>query len=91
MVSVLVYGCEAWPIAEKVTKWVGAWNARRLSFITNREIIDEYLVPSFDIVASISAGRMTWAGHLLRENEEHFPRRVVVARLKSDSQEHISQ
>ena len=26
--SVLVYGCEAWPITEKVTKWVGAWNAR---------------------------------------------------------------
>ena len=23
VVSVLVYGCEAWPITEKVTKWVG--------------------------------------------------------------------
>jgi hypothetical protein len=58
--SVLVYGCEAWPITEKVTKWVGAWNARRLSFITNREIRDEYLVPSFDIVARIRARRLTW-------------------------------
>ncbi len=36
--SALVYGCEAWPITEKVTKWVGAWNARSLSFITDREI-----------------------------------------------------
>ena len=90
--SVLLYGCEAWPITEKVTKWVGAWNAmaRRLSFITDREIRDEYLVPSFDIVARIIARRLTWAGHLLREKEEHLPRRVAVARLKSDLQEHNS-
>jgi hypothetical protein len=88
--SVLVYGCEAWPITEKVTKWVGAWNARRLSFITDREIRDEYLVPSFDIVARIRARRLTWAGHLLREKEKHLPRRVAVARLKSDLQEHRS-
>ena len=75
------------PITEKVTKWVGAWNARRLSFITDREIRDEYLVTSFDIVARIKARRLTWAGHLLREKEEHLPRRVAVARLKSDLQE----
>ena len=46
--SVLVYGCEAWPISEKVTKWLelGVWNARRLSIImiTYREIRDEYLI-----------------------------------------------
>ena len=30
------------------------WNARRLSFITNREIRDEYLVLSFDIVGRTS-------------------------------------
>ena len=90
VVSVLVHGCEAWPITEKVTKWVGAWNARRLSFITNREIRDECLVPSFDIVARIRARRLTWAGHLLRDSEEHLPRRVAVARLKSDLQEHSS-
>ena len=75
------------PITEKVTKWVGAWNARRLSFITDREIRDEYLVPSFDIVARIRARRLTWAGHLLREKEEHVPTRVAVARLKSDLQD----
>ena len=90
--SVLVYGCEVWPITEKVTKWVGAWNARRLSFITDREIRDEYLVPSFNIVAKIRArrSRLTWAGHLLREKEDHLPRRVAVARLKRDLQEHNS-
>ena len=44
VVSVLVYGSEAWPVSDKVIKWVGAWNARRLSFITDREIRDEYLV-----------------------------------------------
>ena len=62
----------------------------RLSFITNREIRDERLVPSFDIVARIRARRLIWAGHLLREKEEHLPKRVAVARLKSDLQEHSS-
>ena len=82
--SVLVYGCEAWPITEKVIKWIGAWNARRLSFNTDREIRDEYLVPSFDIVARIRARILTRAGHLLREKEEHLPRRVAVAKLQND-------
>ena len=38
VVSVLVYGCEAWPITEKVTKWVGAWNAiqRQETFIHHK-------------------------------------------------------
>ena len=70
VVSVLVYGCEAWPITEKVTKRIGAWDARRLSFITNREIRDEYLVPSFGIVARIRARRLNWAGNLIKEKEE---------------------
>ena len=41
-------------------------------------------------MARIKARRLTWAGHLLREKEEHFSRRVAVARLKSDLQEHNS-
>ena len=90
VVSVLVYGSEAWPVSDKVIKWVGAWNARRLSFITDREIRDEYVVPSFDIVARIRARRLTWAGHLLREKDTHLPRRVAIARLQKDLQEHSS-
>ena len=84
MVSVLVYRSEAWPVSDKVIKWVGAWNAKRLSFITDREIRDEYVVPSFDIVARIRARRLTWAGHLLREKETHLPKRVAIARLQKD-------
>ena len=41
-------------------------------------------------MARIRARRLTWAGHLLREKEEHLPRRVAVGRLKSDLQEHNS-
>ena len=72
-------------VSDKVTKWVGAWSARRLSFITDREIRDEYLVPSFDIVARIRAKRLTWAGH-----QTHLSRRVAIARLQKDLQEHSS-
>ena len=42
-------------------------------------------------MARIRARRLTWAGpHLLHEKEEHLPRRVVVARLLGDLQEHNS-
>ena len=36
--SILVYRCEAWPITEKVTKWVRVWNPRRLSFVIVSQI-----------------------------------------------------
>ena len=44
---VLVCGCEARHIMEKVTKWTR----------------DGYLVPPFDIVARIRAKRLAWVGH----------------------------
>ena len=58
--SVLVYGYEAWPITENATKWIGAWNAIRLSLVTDREIRDEYLDLSFDIVARTRARSLTF-------------------------------
>ena len=86
VVSVLIYGCEAWQMTEGLCKKLGAWNARRLAFVTGREIRDEYCVPSFDLVARVRARRLRWAGHLLRASEEYLPRRVAVAQLESDLQ-----
>ena len=45
VVSVLVYGCECWDM-EWAVGAVGAWNARRLAVLTDREIRSEYLEPS---------------------------------------------
>ena len=88
VVSVLTYACEAWPLSVKIVKWLSAWNARRLAFVTGREIRDEYVVPSFDLVARIRARRLTWAGHLLRAKEEYLPRRMALAQLQSDMERH---
>ena len=48
------------------------------------------VVPLFDIVARIRAGRLTWAGHLLWEKGTYLPRRVAIARPQKDLQEHRS-
>ena len=41
-------------------------------------------------MARIRARRLTWAGHLLWEKDTHLPRRVAIARLQKDLQEHSS-
>ena len=56
--------------------------------VTRSEIKDEYVVPSFDLVARIRARRLTWAGHLLPAKEEHLPRRMALAQLQSDMERH---
>ena len=78
---VLVYGCECWNLTEKVVTALRAWNARRLSMITGREIREEYLTPAFDLVNSARARRLKWAGQLLRGEESFLPRKVAMAEL----------
>jgi hypothetical protein len=51
--------------------------ARRLAFVTGREIRDEYCVPSFVLVARVRARRLRWAGHLLEASEEYLSRRAL--------------
>jgi hypothetical protein len=82
VISVLVYGCETWNLTEKTETWLRAWNARRLAMITGREIRDEYKDPAFDLVGSIRARRLKWAGELLRREKTFLPRRVAIAELE---------
>ena len=79
--SVLVYGCECWNLTEKAVTALRAWNARRVSMITGREIREEYLTPAFDLVNSARARRLKWAGQLLRGEESFLPRKVAIAEL----------
>ena len=55
------------------------WNARCLVVLTGREIRDETVDPSFDIVARLRSRRLRWAGHILRQEETSLVRQVLVA------------
>ena len=80
--SVLAYGCECWDLSEKAGTALRAWNARRLAMITGREIREEYLEPSFNLLGCARARRQKWAGQLLRAKETFLPRRVAMAELE---------
>jgi hypothetical protein len=80
--SVLAYGCECWDLTEKAGTALRAWNARRLAMITGREIREEYLDPSFDLLSRARARRLKWAGQLLCAKESFLPRRVALAELE---------
>ena len=77
----LVYGCECWDLTVKAATALRAWNARRLTMITGREIREEYLTPAFNLLNSARARRLKWAGQLLRGEESFLPRRVALAEL----------
>jgi exonuclease III len=80
--SVLAYGCECWDLTEQAATALRAWNARRVAMITGREIKEEYLDPSFDLLSCARARRLKWAGQLLRAKESFLPRRVALAELE---------
>ena len=76
VVSVLVYGCECWDL-EECTGMVQQWNARRLALISGREIRDEYVGPSVDLLGMVRARRMKWVGEILRLEEDRLLRNAL--------------
>jgi hypothetical protein len=80
--SVLAYGCECWDLNEQVATALRAWNAWRMAMIIGRDIREEYLDPSFDLLSCARARRLKWAGQLLRAKESLLPRRVALAELE---------
>jgi hypothetical protein len=78
VVSVLVYGSEAWTLTAGLTKALNGWNSRCLHIITGRSYREEAMDPSYNLVSKIRAKRLRWVGHVLREEESHLVRRVLV-------------
>lgn len=79
VVSLLVYGMEAWLLTEKTMASLRGWCARCVTHITGRTIREECVQPTFDLVGRLRARRLKWLGQLLRhENEELLVRRVVL-------------
>ena len=86
VISVLTYGSEIWRMDEKTRAKIRGWGARCLSIISGRSIRDEYLDPSFDLIARLRSRRLRWAGHILRRRleETSLIRRVLVATTARD-------
>jgi hypothetical protein len=83
VVSVLVYGSEAWMLTEETQASLRGWCARCVSKITGRTIRDECVDPTFDLVGRLRSRRLKWLGQLLRnKNEELLVRRVVAVQCE---------
>ena len=79
VVSVLVYGCEAWVLDESCQASLRGWCARYMSKLTGRSIREECVDPTFKLVGKIRVRRLRWLGHVLRSSERSFMRKLVVA------------
>jgi hypothetical protein len=78
-----MYGCEGWTISEHMEEALRVWDKKTLRKVygpkkdtsgwrirTNNELRDKYR--SADIVTSIKARRLEWAGHVVRMDDERM-------------------
>ena len=82
VIAVLTHGFESWNLHPKICKYLDNWNARRLAFITGREIRDENSAPTFVLSSWLQARRLKWAGALLNAEDTFLPARVAKEELK---------
>ena len=68
VMSLLVYGCEAWTLTERVQARINGANARCLSRIAGNTVHHEVSArtQSFDIIATLRKRKWKWLGHVLR-------------------------
>ena len=62
---------------DRAANAVRGWNARRLALISGREIRDEYVGPSVDLLGMVRARRMKWVGEILRLEEDRLLRNAL--------------
>ena len=67
VLSVLVYGHTNWTLSRKVESSLFGWNSRCLALITGRDVPEECRDPTLDLVATLQARALRWAGQELRK------------------------
>lgn len=82
VVAALTHGHEAWPLDASNQRRINGWNSKCLRIITGGSIHDEAKEPTVDLVALLGARRLRWAGHILRMDEHHLLRKVLLARCE---------
>jgi hypothetical protein len=79
VVSILVYGLEAWEMTDRAKTRLRGWASRCLVRITGRTYREEAVDPTWDLVKYVLARRLRWLGHTLRRPPETLLRRTVLA------------
>jgi hypothetical protein len=87
--SIIMYGYEGWTISEHTEEALRVWDRKTLRKVygperdtsgwrirTNKELQDKYR--SADIVTSIKARRLEWAGHVVRMDDERMVKSVFL-------------
>jgi hypothetical protein len=82
VVSVLVYGSEAWLLDSALEASLRGWCAKCMVHITGRGVRDECVSPSYPLVNQVRQKRLKWLGHVLRAGEENLVRAAVVKMCK---------
>ena len=78
VIAALAHGSEAWWLTEAAVVRVRGWAARCLARVTGREVREECLGPTVDVVGNLRVRRLRWLGHLLRHNDASLLKRVVL-------------
>ena len=81
--TVMAHGHEAWPMTAALCSKVKGWNAKGLSIITGRSIVDECREPTYDLVAHLRSRRLRWAGHILRQPDDYLLKMVIMAQCST--------
>ena len=86
VLSVLVYGCEAWCLVESMMRSLNGWNSRCLNLMTGRSYREEAVEPSVELVSLVISSRIRWMGNVLRTEESYLLKKVVVGYVKDKSE-----
>lgn len=85
VMSLLVYGCEAWAFGPNLQRRINGANARCLSRITGNSIHMEASArtQTYDIVTAIRRRKWQWLGHILRLlKPKNKPERLIKLALR---------
>ena len=78
VVSVLVYGCEAWTMDEALVASLRGWCAKCVTHVTGRSIREECRSPTYPLVMRVRERRFKWLGHILRLEDGSLIKAVVL-------------
>ena len=78
VVSVLVYGSEAWLLDNAFEASLRGRCVKCMVHITGREVRDECVSPLYPLVNQVRQKRLKWLGHVLRAGEENSVRAAII-------------
>ena len=81
VISILVHGHEAWDLNPRLQVRLNGWNSRCVAIITGRDIRQEAgrAGQTFDLVSHLRVRRLKWVGHVLRMDDQRYPKLALKA------------